>query len=60
MTRRNLAIFFAAALTLLYSYEILTAVLNNTPANGLHFVGLVCASGLLTIELRSTKKADDR
>jgi hypothetical protein len=59
MTRRNLAILFAAALTILYSYEILTAVLNDTSTSGLHLLGLVCALGFLIIELRPTLKTDD-
>jgi hypothetical protein len=60
MTRRSLAIFFAAALTILYSYEILRAVLNDTSPNGLQLLGLVCALGLLIVELRPTKKKDGR
>jgi hypothetical protein len=60
MTRRRLAIFLAAALAILYCYEIFTAVLNDTSVNSLHFLGLACALGLLFVELRPTNKADDR
>ena len=56
MTRQRLAIFFAAALAILYSYEILTAILNDASVNGLHVLGLICALGLLIIELRPTKQ----
>jgi hypothetical protein len=60
MTRERLAIFFAAALAVLYSYEVVTAILNNASINGLHVLGLVCALGLLIIELRQMRKADGR
>jgi multidrug efflux pump subunit AcrB len=51
MTRRKLVIFFAAALAILYAYEILVAV--GGESNRLHFVGLALALALLVVEIRA-------
>lgn len=56
MTRRKLAILFAATLAILYSYEIIVAASGDSTISGLHLFGLACALGLLAVEMRSERK----
>lgn len=56
MTRRKLAIFFASALALLWSYEIATTLNNGADLEVITVLGLGFALGLLIVELRSAEK----
>ncbi|MGI9202481.1 MAG: hypothetical protein ACR2Q3_00640 [Woeseiaceae bacterium] len=55
MTRKKLAVFFASALALLYSYEIVTALNNGSGFRTITLLGLGFAVGLLVIELRTVE-----
>jgi hypothetical protein len=53
MTRNKLAVFFAAALALLWSYEIATTVNSGSEPKIVTLLGLGFAIALLVVELRT-------
>ena len=56
MTRKKLAMLFASALVLLYSYEVVTTVMNGADLKMLTLLGLSFALGLLVVELRTVDR----
>lgn len=55
MTRKKLAIFFATALALLWSYEIAMSLSSGADLKIVTVLGLGCALGLLVVELRTVE-----
>ena len=55
MTRKKLAMLFASALILIYSYEVVTTVISGADLKMLTLVGLGLALGLLVIEIRTVE-----
>jgi hypothetical protein len=55
MTRKKLAMLFASALVLLYSYDVVTTVTNNEALELLTLLGLGFALALLVIEIRAVE-----
>ncbi len=56
MTRRKLAMLFAAALVILYSYDVVATVVSGTEMKWLTLFGLGLALALLVIEIQTVEK----
>ena len=55
MTRKNLAMFSASALVLLYSYDAVKTVMSGAELRILTLLGLGLALGLLVAEIRTVE-----
>ena len=55
MTRKKLAMLFASAIVLLYSYDVVTTVITGVDMKVLTLVGLGLALGLLVVEIRTVE-----
>jgi len=56
MTRRKVAMLCAAALVLLYSYDVVATVVSGTEMQWLTLLGLGLALTVLVIEMQTVEK----
>ena len=57
MTRRKAAMLLAAALVILYSYDVVAAAVSGTEMKWLTLLGLGLALALLLIEIQTVEKS---